>query len=307
MSGAVRSHPHPEPDGLRRVLADGRPLLAVARAGDLFPLEDTLAALLGRGAGALREAAARALEGTPIAGPAELLAPVDEQEVWASGVTYRRSATARQEESVVADVYARVYDAERPELFLKAPAARVPPPGAPLRIRADSGWDVPEPELALVLDAGGAIAGYLVADDVSSRSIEGANPLYLPQAKTYDDALGLSGTIVLASGDGRDPARTARIELEIRRGGDVLFAGATSVAEMRRSFEELAEHLFRELSHPAGAVLLTGTGIVPPDEVTLEPGDAVRIAIDGVGVLEHAIYRRDPGESRPVDGPGTAG
>ena len=192
-----------------------------------------------------------------------------------------------------ADVYARVYDAERPELFLKAPARRVPPPGAPLRIRADSGWDVPEPELALVLDAHGELAGYLVADDVSSRSIEGANPLYLPQAKTYDDAVGLSGTIVLAPASGPDPARTAGIALEIRRGGRPIFAQATSVGEMQRSFEELAEHLFRELSHPAGAVLLTGTGIVPPDDVTLEPGDEVRIEIDGVGVLAHAIYRRD--------------
>jgi 2-dehydro-3-deoxy-D-arabinonate dehydratase len=295
VSEGVHPDPDPDRDGLRRVLAGGRPLLAVARAGALFPLEDTLAALLGRGAGALREAAARALDGEPLAGPAEPLAPVDEQEVWASGVTYRRSATARQEESVVADVYARVYDAPRPELFLKAPAARVPRPGAPLRIRADSEWDVPEPELALVLDAAGAIAGYLVADDVSSRSIEGANPLYLPQAKTYDDAVGLSGTIVLAGAEpaGDDAVRTAGIELEIRREGAVVFAGATSVAEMRRSFEELAEHLFRELSHPAGAVLLTGTGIVPPDEVTLAPGDTVRIAIDGVGVLEHAIYRKD--------------
>ena len=301
MSSAVHGDPDPGRDGLRRVLAGGRPLLTVARAGALFPLEGTLATLLGRGAGALREAVSRALDGEPLPEPAELLAPVDEQEVWASGVTYRRSATARQEESVVADVYARVYDAERPELFLKAPAARVPRPGAPLRIRADSAWDVPEPELALVLDAGGAIAGYLVADDVSSRSIEGANPLYLPQAKTYDDAVGLSGTIVLAGEDGRDPARTAGIELEIRRGDAVVFAGATSVGEMRRSFEELAEHLFRELSHPAGAVLLTGTGIVPPDEVTLEPGDTVRIGIDGVGVLEHAIYRRDAGEGRPLD------
>jgi 2-dehydro-3-deoxy-D-arabinonate dehydratase len=219
---------------------------------------------------------------------------VDAQEVWASGVTYRRSASARQEESVVADVYALVYEAERPELFLKAPASRVPPPGASLRIRADSTWDVPEPELALVLDAAGELAGYLVADDVSSRSIEGANPLYLPQAKTYDDALGLSGTIVLAPAEGPDPEREAAIELEILRGGEPVFAGSTSAGEMQRSFEELAEHLFRELSHPAGAVLLTGTGIVPPDEVTLEPGDVVRIAIDGIGTLEHPIYRREP-------------
>jgi len=281
------------------VRVGGRDLLVAVRGAELFPLEDTLAALLGRGAGALREAAARALADPPLAGPAEVLAPVDRQEVWASGVTYRRSATARQEESVVADVYARVYDAERPELFLKAPAWRVPPPGASLRIRADSTWDVPEPELALVLDAAGTIAGYLVADDVSSRSIEGANPLYLPQAKTYDEAVGLSDTIVLAGTDpAGDAARTAAIELEIRRGGEVLFAGTTSAGEMRRSFEELAEHLFRELSHPAGAVLLTGTGIVPPDDLTLAPGDEVRIAVAGVGVLEHAIHCREREDPR---------
>ena len=210
--------------------------------------------------------------------------------MWASGVTYRRSATARVEESSVGNVYELVYEAERPELFLKAPATRVPAPGAPLRIRADSTWDVPEPELALVLDAHAQIVGYLAADDVSSRSIEGANPLYLPQAKVYDDSLGLSGTIVLAR-DGLDP-RSAAIELEIHRDGERIFAGETSVSEMKRSFEELVGALFDELSFPAGAVLLTGTGVVPPDEVTLRDGDRVRIAVEGVGVLEHHIYRR---------------
>jgi 2-dehydro-3-deoxy-D-arabinonate dehydratase len=209
--------------------------------------------------------------------------------VWASGVTYRRSATARVEESSVGDVYELVYEAQRPELFLKAPAARVPVPGAPLRIRADSTWDVPEPELALVLDARARIVGYLAADDLSSRSIEGANPLYLPQAKVYDDSLGLSGTIVLAR-DAPD-SRSAAIELEIHRDGERVFVGETSVAEMKRSFEELVAALYRELSFPVGAVLLTGTGVVPPDEFTLQAGDRVRIVVEGVGELEHDIYQ----------------
>ena len=205
-------------DGLRRVLAGGAPLLTVARGDAHFPLDVTLAAALAAGVDALYDAVDRALRGEPLAEAPVLLAPVDEQEVWAGGVTYRRSATARVEESTVGDVYELVYTARRPELFLKATPRRVPAPGAPLRIRADSGWDVPEPELALVLDAHGAIAGYLVADDVSSRAIEGENPLYLPQAKIYDDALGLSGTIVLA----RDApgVRTAEIALEIRRAGE---------------------------------------------------------------------------------------
>jgi 2-dehydro-3-deoxy-D-arabinonate dehydratase len=157
-------------------------------------------------------------------------------------------------------------------------------------VRGDSSWDVPEPELALVLTADGGIAGYLVADDVSSRSIEGQNPLYLAQAKIYDDSLGLSDTIVL-SRDLGDMARQARIVLTIQRAGAEVFAGETSTASMRRTFEELASYLFRELTHPWGAVLLTGTGLVPPDEFTLEDGDVVEIAIEGVGTLRHAVYR----------------
>jgi 2-dehydro-3-deoxy-D-arabinonate dehydratase len=278
------------PDGLRRVTLDGGATLVFARGGELYRLEASLARLLAAGRAELHEAVDRALATEPIAEVTELLAPVDEQEVWASGVTYRRSATARVEESSVGDVYEMVYAAQRPELFLKAPANRVPRPGAPLRIRRDSTWDVPEPELALVLDAQAEIVGYLVADDVSSRTIEGANPLYLPQAKIYDDSLGLSGTIVLARDAG--DMTTAAIEVQIERGGEPVFEGATSVSEMKRSFEELAAALFEELSHPAGAVLLTGTGVVPPDEFTLHDGDRVRIAIEGVGILEHAIYRK---------------
>ena len=209
---------------------------------------------------------------------------------WASGVTYERSRQARVDESVVAQAYNLIYDAERPEIFFKAPAYRVPPPGAPLRIRADSSWDVPEPELALVLTAQGEIAGYLVADDLSSRSIEGENPLYLAQAKIWDDSIGLSDTIALARDLG-DRARSAAIELRIERDGETVFQGETSTAQMRRSFEELAAYLFRELSHPHGAVLMTGTGLVPPDEFTLEHGDTVEIAIEGVGTLRHAVHR----------------
>jgi 2-dehydro-3-deoxy-D-arabinonate dehydratase len=290
MPESLHAHPDAGRDGLRRVLVDGASLLTVARAGALHPLDGSLAQLLGAGRERLHEAVDRALQGAALSAPAPLLAPVDEQEVWASGVTYRRSATARVEESSAGDVYELVYAAQRPELFLKAPAARVPAPGAPLRIRADSTWDVPEPELALVLDAHAQIVGYLAADDVSSRSIEGANPLYLPQAKVYDDSLGLSGTIVLAR-DAADP-RSAAIELEIHRDGARIFAGATSVTEMKRSFQELVAALFDELSFPAGAILLTGTGVVPPDEITLRDGDRVRIAVEGVGVLEHDIYRR---------------
>jgi 2-dehydro-3-deoxy-D-arabinonate dehydratase len=286
----LHEHPDAGRDGLRRVLVDAEPVLAVARQGDLYPVEWSLAQLLGAGRERLHEAVDRALQRPPLTAPAQLLAPVDEQEVWASGVTYRRSATARVDESSVGDVYELVYEAQRPELFLNAPAWRVRPPGAPLRIRADSTWDVPEPELALVLDARARIVGYLAADDLSSRSIEGANPLYLPQAKVYDDSLGLSGTIVLVR-DAPDPG-SAVIELEIRRDGERVFTGETSVSEMKRGLEELVRALYLELSFPAGAVLLTGTGVVPPDEFALQDGDRVRIAVEGVGVLEHDIYRR---------------
>jgi 2-dehydro-3-deoxy-D-arabinonate dehydratase len=275
-------------EGLRRVEVEGVEQLVLASDGGLRPVGATLAELLAAGADQLHAAVDRARSAALVAGLPVTLAPVDRQEVWASGVTYERSVRARMEETVVADVYDLVYRAERPELFLKAPAWRVPRPGAPLRVRADSTWDVPEPELALVLTARGEIAGYLAADDLSSRSIEGANPLYLPQAKMFDDCLSLSDTIVLARDV--DP-RSARIELTIRRGGEVAFAGETTVAAMVRPFEELVEYLFRELSHPHGAVLLTGTGLVPPDELTLEDGDDVEIAVEGVGRLQHGIYR----------------
>jgi 2-dehydro-3-deoxy-D-arabinonate dehydratase len=180
--------------------------------------------------------------------------------------------------------------AERPELFFKAPGWRVRGEAAAIGIRSDSAWNVPEPELGLVVDARGALVAYTVGNDVSSRSIEGENPLYLPQAKVYDDALGLSGTIVLARELG-DAVHAAAITLRLERAGATVFEGATSVAEMARSFDVLVEHLFRELSHPAGVVLLTGTGVVPPDDVTLQDGDVVELDVEGVGRLRHAVYR----------------
>jgi 2-dehydro-3-deoxy-D-arabinonate dehydratase len=278
--------------GLQRVRVGAEEILVYADGERLYPVDRSLSELLGEGRSALERAVDRARAGSPLPeSPVELLAPIDHQEVWASGVTYQRSRAARMSESASADVYDRIYDAPRPELFLKAAAWRVTAPGAPLRVRGDSGWDVPEPELALVLTAGAEIAGYLVANDMSSREIEGENPLYLPQAKVYDDALGLSATIVLA----RDLAASdteLSISLTIRRAGAELFSGETNTSTMHRSFEELVEHLFRELSHPSGAVLLTGTGVVPPDEVTLEDGDEVEIQIEGVGTLRHGVYTK---------------
>lgn len=277
-------------EGLKRVRHQGIDKLAYASSVGLHPLDSSLAGLLAGGLERVHTEVDEALARPPLQGPVEDLPPVDRQEVWCSGVTYERSREARVEEAVVKSAYDLVFDAERPELFMKAPAYRVPPPGAPLRVRGDSTWDVPEPELALVLTAGGEIAGYLVGDDISSRSIEGENPLYLAQAKIFDDSLGLSDTIVLAREVG-DDARSARIELVIEREGAVVFEGETSTAKMVRPFEELAGYLFRQLSHPHGAVLLTGTGLVPPDEFTLEHGDTVQITIDGVGRLRHGVYR----------------
>lgn len=224
----------------------------------------------------------------PLADEVTLCAPIDSQEVWASGVTYLRSKVARMEESesqAGGDFYDRVYEAERPELFFKAPAARVVASGEPIRIRRDSAWNVPEPELVLVLSAGGAIVGHTIGNDVSSRSIEGENPLYLPQAKVYDGSCALGPVIALS--DGQQTERT--IQMTITRDGAAVFNGQTSTAQMRRTQQELAAYLFRELTFEAGAFLLTGTGIVPPDDFTLRSGDLVRITIAGIGTLENPV------------------
>lgn len=214
-----------------------------------------------------------------------LLAPIDpHQEVWASGVTYLRSRVAREAESATADIYSKVYDADRPELFFKTLGWRVIAPGGTIRVRADSNWNVPEPELVLLLDLEGKIRGYTAGNDVSSREIEGENPLYLPQAKVYNGSCALGPVIRLID----DPAelRDLSIQLEIEREGKRVFEGETGTKLMKRSFGELASYLFRELHFPDGAFLLTGTGIVPAEPYTLLPGDTVRVIVSDL-VLEN--------------------
>jgi 2-dehydro-3-deoxy-D-arabinonate dehydratase len=219
----------------------------------------------------------------------EILPPIVSQEVWAAGVTYYRSRTARIEESHDAgggDFYDRVYTAERPELFFKATAHRVAGHGGTVRIRRDSHWNVPEPELALVVTRGGKIVGYTVGNDMSSRDIEGANPLYLPQAKVYDRSCALGPCVLVV--DEMLPAAT-EIELHIRRAGETVFAGETTLAQLKRTPESLVEFLFRDNSFPQGCFLLTGTGIVPPDDFTLQPGDEISITIESIGTLVNVV------------------
>jgi 2-dehydro-3-deoxy-D-arabinonate dehydratase len=227
-------------------------------------------------------------------GAVSLLPPVDgSTEVWASGVTYRRSRDARVEESSVEDVYERVYGAARPELFFKSVAWRVVPDGSPIAIRADSPLNVPEPELVLVLNCFAEIVGYAVGNDMSSRSIEGENPLYLPQAKVYDAAFALSSGIrpVWELGGPDGPDRNLGIEMEVVREGAVAWRGSTSTGFLSRSFHELIEHLFRCYTLPDGALLATGTGIVPELEFTALPGDVVHIQIKEVGTLVNPVTR----------------
>jgi 2-dehydro-3-deoxy-D-arabinonate dehydratase len=221
-----------------------------------------------------------AADGDPLLPPVEPM-----QEIWASGVTYQRSREARRAESGD-DLYDRVYDAERPELFLKAVGWRAVGPGEPVRIRRDSGWNVPEPELVLVLDHKMQVVGYTAGNDVSSRDIEGENALYLPQAKIYDRSCAIGPGIVLP-GETED-LDGLEIRLRILRGGEPAFEDAISTSRMHRSFEELAAYLGRELSFPDGALLMTGTGIVPPDEFTLKPGDRTEISVGGL-VLENKV------------------
>jgi 2-dehydro-3-deoxy-D-arabinonate dehydratase len=221
--------------------------------------------------------------------PWRLDVPVDAPEVWCAGVTYERSRDARLEESrsETRDAYTLVYDAERPELFLKdADCRRTVGPGARIGIRSDSSWNVPEPELGLVLGQAGALLGVTIGNDVSSRSIEGENPLYLPQAKVYAGACAI-GPAVLVPDDWEEPYAIA---LCVRgASGEPLFKGETSTARMKRGFEELARFCVRDNPVPAGSVLLTGTGLVPPDEFTLEPGHVVEIAIAGIGRLVNEV------------------
>jgi 2-dehydro-3-deoxy-D-arabinonate dehydratase len=229
-------------------------------------------------------------EGSIAASEIEILAPIDQQEVWAAGVTYKRSQTARMEESeAAASCYDRVYASPRPELFLKATPHRVSGPGRPLRIRSDAEWNVPEPELTLVLNSKKQLVGFTVGNDMSSRDIEGDNPLYLPQAKVYDQCCGLGPCITLV--DAMPERNDIGIRLAIHRDGNLVFSGETSVDQMARTFEDLIGWLGRDNSLPTGAFLLTGTGVVPDSDFTLRAGDVVEISIDGVGLLSNPVVQ----------------
>ena len=218
-----------------------------------------------------------------------LLAPIGSQEVWAAGVTYYSSRLARMEESQDAgggDFYSRVYQAERPEIFMKATPSRVVGPNAPFRIRKDSDWDVPEPELTLFATSSGKIVAYTIGNDVSSRSIEGENPLYLPQAKTFDECACLGPCLYVPN---QPLGPDTGVELSISRGGEKIFSDFTSLSQMKRTPEELIGFLFRETSFSSGVFLMTGTGIVPGTDFTLQSGDEVSIAIDSIGVLTNPV------------------
>ena len=263
---------------------DGERLLLRGHDWDeLFRQDDLTAYLDGR---------LPAAEAAPDVAP---LAPVAGQEIWAAGVTYYRSRDARMAESEEAgggSFYDRVYTADRPELFCKGSARTVVAPGGTVRIRADSAWNVPEPELTLAIDRCGRIFGYTIGNDMSSRDIEGENPLYLPQAKTYDGSCALGGEI-LVRGTVPDPA--TRIDMEILRDGAAVFSGATAfrgsttLAELKRTPQELAAFLYRHNSFPDGCFLMTGTGIIPPDGFTLQAGDRITITIESIGTLTNTV------------------
>ena len=222
-------------------------------------------------------------------GDRDLLAPVGTQEIWASGVTYERSREGRKEEAKEAgggDFYSRVYRAERPELFFKACGWRAVGSGDKIRVRADAKWSVPEPELVLVVNNSGSIIGYTVGNDVSSRDIEGENPLYLPQAKVYNRSCAVGPCILVSD---QLLSRSTSIEMAIERNGKVCYTGATTLAQMKRSAESLVKYLLLELSFPVGAMLFTGTGIVPPSDFTLRSGDKVKIRIPPIGELVNEV------------------
>ncbi len=220
----------------------------------------------------------------------QLLAPLDQQEVWAAGVTYRRSQAARMEESQgAAAFYDQVYSASRPELFFKATPHRVVGPSEPVRVRQDSRWNVPEPELALVLNSHMRLVAFTIGNDMSSRDIEGENPLYLPQAKVYDGCCALGPWLTLAAD--MPPREQIGIELAIERAGRRVFSGSTSIAQMARTFEDLISWLARDNSFPQGVILLTGTGIVPGSELSLAAGDVVQIHVDGIGTLCNPVVQ----------------
>ncbi len=269
------------PDGSHR-LAVGTPDTGPTR---LLERELSLDQLLGEGMD-LSAAIALATD-EPIPAGAHLVAPVESQEVWGAGVTYQRSREARVEEAADPTPYDLAYEAERPELFFKSSGWRCVGPDEPIGIRRDSPWNVPEPELVLVLAADMRIAGYTIGNDVSSRSIEGENTLYLQQAKTYERSCALGPCIVPVDA----VAPPFGIQIEVARRDQVAFAGGTSTDEMRRSFEELARFLGAAMPFPAGVLLLTGTGIVPDATFALQPGDTVRISVEGLGTLQNPVVQ----------------
>ncbi|MDT0684980.1 fumarylacetoacetate hydrolase family protein [Autumnicola psychrophila] len=218
-----------------------------------------------------------------------LLAPLGNQEIWASGVTYYRSREGRQEESKGSgggDFYARVYEAERPELFFKALAHRTVGPGGKVRIRKDSGWDVPEPELTLLITSSGKIVGYTVGNDMSSRSIEGENPLYLPQAKNYDGCASVGPCVYVSPSP---LSQDTLIQMEVIRTGEKVFEGSIDIGQIKRKLTDIVKYLYRECSFPYGSMLMTGTGIVPGKEFTLQKKDEIRITIEPIGTLVNFV------------------
>jgi 2-dehydro-3-deoxy-D-arabinonate dehydratase len=275
---------------------DGKSLFGLIDGDEVIDIEAaggpaTLGAALQLSKGDLDAALARVKQSdlrTPLA-EVTLKAPIDWQEVWCAGVTYLRSRDARMEESQAQSVYDIVYEADRPEIFFKGMRFRVAGPGEEIAIRSDSTWDVPEPECALVINSAAEVIGYTVGNDVSSRSIEGENPLYLPQAKVYDKAAALGPVIALAS-EIENPNELS-IELVIKRNGEVAFRGTTNTNQLHRTFDDLVEYLYRDNTHYHGAILMTGTGIVPPSDFTLEAGDEVSITIDGIGTLTNPVIR----------------
>lgn len=222
----------------------------------------------------------------------ELLAPIQSQEIWACGVTYFKSKVGRQEESKDAgggEFYARVYEAERPEVFFKATASRTVGPGDKVRIRKDSTWDAPEPELTLAVTSSGKIIGYTIGNDMSSRSIEGENPLYLPQAKTYDQSASV-GPCIYVTDEPLSP--DTLIKMDIIRNGSSAFSGEVAISQIKRKFTELVSFLYRECTFPHGCLVMTGTGIVPGSDFTLKKDDEVRITIEPIGTLVNTVDRK---------------
>lgn len=262
--------------------------LVAQRGEDCFLLAQTNIDVLFRESAPAQWVHDQLAHARPIVRPLHFLAPLESQEVWAAGVTYLRSRDARIDESKDAGggtFYDRVYEAPRPEIFFKATPHRVVGLGGQVRLRSDSKWNVPEPEVALALNREGRIFGYAIGNDMSSRDIEGENPLYLPQAKVYDACCALGPGLVIRETLPRETA----IELTISREGAIAFQGATSLSQMKREFPELAEYLFRDNSFPNGCYLLTGTGIIPPADFTLHSGDHVRIEITHLGALENIV------------------